>query len=233
MDRAELDRLIARHGPDGVVRTLGRYVSEHRRHRIEAVLDGRMQGVQVALESPSDPHNAAAVVRTAEALGALEVHVIGAPPGALHARSTTQGAYHWVTTRHHATLESFLREVRARGVLLAGADMDGPSTLGELPVDRPLCLLLGNEQRGLSPQARTACDVLFRIPMYGMSQSLNLSVSAAISLYDVLERRRASGQQGDLDPEARARLRARYYLRALDDRLIRGLLGAEQPQGTP
>lgn len=231
MERSELDRLITRHGPDTVVRTLEGYVSESRKERIEVVLDGRMRGVQVALEAPTDPHNAAAVVRTAEALGALEVHVIGAEPGALHARATTQGAYHWVTTRHHGALGDFLHEVRAGDLFLAGAEMDGATTLDQLPVDRPVCLLFGNEQRGLSPEARKACDVGFRIPMFGMSQSLNLSVSAAISLYDLLRRRRSLGEQTDLTPDERARLRARYYLRALDDRLIRGLLGVEHPEG--
>lgn len=228
MERSELDRLITRFGPDRVVRSLEAYVSEPRRERIEAVLDGRMRGVQVALEEPTDPHNAAAVVRTAEALGVLGVHVIGAEPGALHARSTTQGAYHWVSTRHHPDLATFLHDVRGECSIIAGADMEGPVTVDELPVDEPLLLLFGNEQRGLSDEARAACDVQFRIPMFGMSQSLNLSVSAAISLYDVTTRRRALAGKTDLTPDDRARLRARYYLRALDERLIRGLFGGQE-----
>ena len=95
--------------------------------------------------------------------------------------------------------------------------------LSRIPVDEPLCLLLGNEQRGLSAAARAACDGLFHIPMVGMSESLNLSVTAAIAMHDVLPR---IGPR-PLDPALAEHWRARYYARSLDPRLVTGLLGRE------
>lgn len=222
MQREHFERVIDRVGADAVVRALRPYLTPARMARIERVLEGRVDGVHVAMESPSDPHNAAAVVRTAEAMGVLGVHVIAAEGDALHKKATTQGAYHWVETRHHLDLDDFLSQMKGR-VVLAGAWMGAALRVEELPLDRPLCLLLGNEQRGLSAAAREACDLGFHIPMVGMSESLNLSVSAAIGLYTTLTRKRAEGRSGDLSPGASARLRAKYYLRSVDPRLVSGL----------
>lgn len=225
MDLDAAQALVAEHGAERVTAALGPYLTEARRARIEAVIDGRMGSVHVAIEAPSDPHNAAAVVRSCEALGAMDVHVIAAEARALHARAVTQGSFHWVRTHHHERLEPFVAQARARGLRLYGACMDGTEPVTRLPVDEPLCLLFGNEQRGLSPAARRACDALFHVPMVGMSESLNLSVAAAISLFEVLRRKRAAGPRGDLGPGERASLRASYYLGSVDPRLIRGLLG--------
>lgn len=227
MDLHAAEALVAEHGAERVTQALEPYLTDVRKLRIEAVLDGRMASVQVAIEAPSDPHNAAAVVRSCEALGALGVHVVAAEARALHARAQTQGSFHWVRTYHHERLEGFLAQARAQGLRLYGACMDGSLPVTRLPVDEPLCLVLGNEQRGLSAAARRACDALFHVPMVGMSESLNLSVAAAIALFEVLRRKREAGPPGDLDPAQRADLRACYYLGSVDPRLVRGLFGAQ------
>lgn len=218
--------LIDAVGPQRVVEALTPYLTDARKARIEQVLGQRMAGVSVAVEAPSNPHNAAAIVRTAEALGGLSIHVIAAEGNALHAKSTTQGAYHWVDTHHHDDFETFLAQLGGGGARLAGAWMDAPLTVDEVPCDAPICLLFGNEERGLTTAAREACDYGFRIPMFGMSESLNLSVTAAISLHDLLGRRRALVGPTDLDDATRARLLARAYLQSVDRRLAEGLLAS-------
>ena len=177
----------------------------------------------MAIEAPCDPHNAAAVVRTAEAFGLLDVHVIAVEGEALKHKKTTQGSFHWVRTHHHRDLGSFLQ---AQSGILAGALMDAPLPLCEVPCTEPICLIFGNEHRGLSNAARAASDLGFRIPMYGMTESLNLSVSAAVALYDVLSRRRAALGQTDMTARQRAELRARYYVDSVDKRLASGIVGA-------
>ena len=119
------------------------------------------------------------------------------------------------------------------GLRLHGAAMDGSVPVTRLGVDEPLCLLLGNEQRGLSKAARGACSTLFHVPMVGMSESLNLSVTAAISLFEVLRRKRESGSLGDLDQAGRARLRACYYAVGVDDRLVHALFGSSAVEASP
>lgn len=231
MDLHAAKALVGEHGASRVIEALAPFLTEARRARIETVVAGRMGSVHVAVEAPSDPHNAAAVVRSCEALGALGVHVIAAEGRALHAKATTQGSFHWVQTHHHGDLRGFVAQARRRSMKLYGAAMDGPLPVTRLPIDEPLCLVLGNEQRGLSPQAREACDLLFHVPMVGMSESLNLSVCAAISLFEVMRRKRAQqGKDGDLDHAQRATLRACYYAGSVDARLLQGLFGARDAE---
>ncbi len=225
MDFRELDAIIDRLGASALVEALDPFLTEARRARIEQVLAGRLESVRVAVEHPEDPHNAAAVVRSAEALGAMHVHVVDAPSGSLNAPSTTQGAYCWVHTHHHATLAALLAIARGQGLAIAGAMMQGSITMHELPSDRPLMLLFGNEGVGLSAEAQAACDYRFRIPMVGMSESMNLSVSAALALYQVTRARRDYLRaDGDLAGERLLYERARYYARSVDRRLLSALL---------
>jgi tRNA (guanosine-2'-O-)-methyltransferase len=227
MTRDAFERLAQHYGAATMVERLRPFVSERRQARIEAVLSARLRSVEVAIENPYDPHNAAAVVRSAEALGVWAVHVIAASTGILRAEGTTTGTHNWIETRHHAGTEDFLAEFsqRADGMLLAGACVDATHMLDELPIDAPICLLFGNEHAGLSAAAQTACALRFRIPIYGFAESYNLSVAAALSLYSQTTRRRGdlggSGRLGDLDDETAALERARWYLRSIDERHAR------------
>ena len=224
MDFRELDAKIDRVGSARAVAALAPWLTEERRDKIELLLRGRLDSVRVAVERPEDPYNAAAIVRTAEALGALHVHVVTEHETALHARKTTQGSFNWLHTHHHAQLSELLKTLRGQGVRLCGALMAGSHTLEELPVDAPLCVLFGNEKTGLSAEALAACELTFRIPMYGMSESLNLSVSASLALYSLTNRRRSFlGSDGDLTGERLMRERARYYARCVDDRTLAAL----------
>lgn len=225
MDAPAFLGALVRLGPAEVTARLAPHLTAARRARIDAVLQARVASLQVALEDPHDPGNAAAVVRTAEALGAGGVHVIGQPSASLRSRRITRGTYYWADTRSHADWDGLLAALPP-GMRLAGACVDGAEDLGDVPVDRPLCLVFGNEQAGLSPRARAACDLRFRIPLAGMAESLNLSVAAGIALYALLARRRAAlGAAGDLSADQLADLRARWYAKAVDPRLARAALG--------
>ena len=225
MDLHVCEAIVAEYGAEHVIGRLGSYLTEARRALIERVLDRRFASVEVAVENPTDPHNAAAIVRTCEALGALGMHVISAVDRALQAPKTTTGSYRWVQTHHHDHLDGFLAHVRGRGLKVAGAAMDGSIPVTRLPVDEPLVMLLGNEQRGLSAAARQACDYTFHVPMVGMSESLNLSVTAAIALYEVLGRKRGPDVRGDLQGEQRLDLRAAYYAMSVDRRMLSAMFG--------
>lgn len=227
MLRTEFERLAAHYGAATMIEALRPYVSEPRRERIEAVLRGRLRGLEVAIENPYDPHNAAAVVRSAEALGAWAVHVVAASAKILRAPGTTMGTHHWIDTCHYRELDEFLQARKDAGMLLAGACVDATHMLDELPIDRPTCLLFGNEHAGLSAAAQAACEVRFRIPIYGFAESYNMSVAAALSLYATSSRMRAQlGASGDLDEVGRELERARCYYRSVDERHARALFPA-------
>lgn len=222
--RNAFEVLAAHYGAASMIETLRPYLTEQRRERIEVVLRGRLRGLEVAIERPYDPHNAAAVVRSAEALGAWAVHVIEASERILRAPGTTTGAHNWIDTRHHRSFAEFLQGRREAGMLVAGACVNATHMLDDLPLDRPICLLFGNEHAGLSAAAQAACEVRFRIPIYGFAESYNLSVAAALSLYATSSRIRARiGADGDLDEAGRELERARYYFASVDERHAQAL----------
>lgn len=228
---AALAEALARRGAEWVAARLQPYVTAERRARIDAVLAARVASLQVAIEDPQDPHNIAAIVRTAEALGAGVVHAIGAPAWDVYSPRVTRGAVRWADVRVHPTWGAFTTALGA-GVRLAAACVvpgDGVLPLDRLPVDRPVCLVFGSEGPGLSVQALETCELRFTIPMYGMMESLNVSVAAAIALHSALARRRALlGGAGDLEPGRRVALRAEWYAKSLDGRLVRALLAGEE-----
>ncbi len=164
-----------------------------------------------------DPHNTAAVLRTAEGLGLARAHVVPHDASdAIAHRRVTQDAHKWLDIDSHPSGAQAAQELRARGYeVWAGHLAPGARLYTEVPADRPLALLFGNEHEGPSPETLRACTGAFRIPMAGFTQSFNVSVAAAIALAQVTgARRRHLGQAGDLPEEERVHLRDRFTLLA-------------------
>ena len=217
--------LIEKYNADHIIQSLTPYVSTRRQQRINEVIQDRLDSVQLAIESPSDINNALAAVRSSEAFGISKIHIICPEGDAKGIRPITQGAFYWIDIIYYESFDEFLKMTRTQYFNLAGATIDAQQSLSEISITKPLCLLIGNEQRGLSKSAQGACDMRYRIPMYGMSESLNLSVSAAISLYDTTSRKRQLiKQNGDLESAQKKILQAEYYLNSVNSRLINALI---------
>lgn len=230
IDSDAFAEVLRERGATWVASRLAPYVTAERQARIEAVLDARVASLQIAIEDPRDPHNVAAIVRTSEALGAGAVHAIGVRTHAVRSRRVTRGAFYWSEIRQHAGWAEFVAAVGPVRLAAACIAPRGDAVpLDAVPVDRPLCLVFGNEQSGLTADACAACDLRFWIPMFGMSESLNVSVSAAIAVHALLARRRAIlGAPGDMEPAHRALLRARWYAKSIDERLLWALLSQKE-----
>jgi len=187
-------------------------VTESRMAKIEQVIEGRLSGIACVCENFEKAHNAAAILRTCEALGILNVYIIEEDFPFSPAKGVTQGAEKWLFLHRYRRAERALSAIRERGYrVYAAVPGEGSVTVDELPANEPLALVFGNEATGVSEKTRAMCDGAFSIPMWGFSQSLNVSVAAAISLYTCAQaRRRVLGRKGDLSEEERAALRARY-----------------------
>jgi len=189
--------------------------------RAEQVLAARTRRVALVLEGTQDPHNVHAVLRTAEALGVQDVHVVAPRRQAAHvARGVTQGAHRWLTIRRHESMGAAARVLRAEGRSIWAACPGGDAVpLAELSrVEGRLAVLVGNETDGLSDEALAAADGRFRIDLVGFTGSLNLSVAAAITLWELRREDLAAGRPGDLRPEEVAELRADWYRQLLGRR---------------
>ena len=190
-----------------------------RRFRLEEAIRHRSRSLMPVLHGVHDPHNQAAVMRSCEALGLQEFHFIQSTAGSsLHASPRiTQNAHRWIDVIEHTDFASTERDLRHRGLALYAAAFDESAVpLPEMDFTRPLALLFGNESRGLPEEIIEACDGTFVIPLYGLSQSLNISVAAAVTLTWAVEaRRRVWGNPGDLTTEEQMQLRRRFYETAL------------------
>ncbi|MCH9630858.1 MAG: tRNA (guanosine(18)-2'-O)-methyltransferase [Chlamydiia bacterium] len=213
--------------PKEILATISDYVTENKKAKIDQILSTRLSSIHIAMESPSNIHNALATVRSAEAFSIYNMHVI-APENEdrkRRGRKTTQGAYRWVNVQHHKTRSSYAKTMKEKEMLLVGADVKGELLLEDVPVDKPLCLIFGNEERGLSDEMLSYCDLTYKIPMYGMIESFNVSVSAAISLYELTRKKRALiNCYNDLTEEELLLEKTWYYIRACGLDLTRKLL---------
>jgi tRNA (guanosine-2'-O-)-methyltransferase len=195
-----------------VIAALEPHVSDERREKIERVVASRLGGRVVVLEHLHDPHNGGAALRSCEANGVREVHVVGASFG--FSERVTQGCDKWLDIARDENIQRCAADLKARGFRLYAAVPGAATPLEELDAVAPAAFLVGNERDGLTPAARAACDVEFAIPMHGFSQSVNLSVATALCVYTHAQRRRrALGAVGDLNDTERLMLLADYYRR--------------------
>ena len=188
-------------------------LTDARKARIESVVNARLSTVTCVLDSLWDPHNTAAILRTAEGLGLLRVHIVPNQDGDVGAhRRITQDADKWMELHVHQTGAAAATALRRQGFDVWAGHLDDDATLlDQLPTDRPIALLFGHEHEGPSAETRAACSGTFRIPMAGFIQSFNVSVAAAMALAQVAgARRRNLGRAGDLGEAERAALRSRY-----------------------
>ena len=181
------------------------------KEKLQEILNARLGSIVPVCVNLENPHNASAILRTCEALGILEVFVIEEDFPFHPSPKVTQGAERWIRVRRFRRAEPAFQELKARGFRIFAATPQGNSVLEELPVDAPLALVFGNENEGLGPEILAQCDGTFRIPMFGFTESLNVSVAAGIALYFVSSaRRRFLGKPGDLSPSAQTALLAAY-----------------------
>lgn len=208
-----------------IVAALTDFVTEHRRARIESVIKGRTRRVVTVFERLDDPHNMAAVLRSADAFGAHEVHVIADDERFVTSARVAKGAERWLdVTRHDSTAEC-VAALRARGYKILVAAMDGEHTPKDLAPLGKIALVFGNEHRGVSDEMRALADGSYRVPMRGFVESLNVSVAAAITLFAA-----TSEFAGDLDDESRMELRARFYMLSVErsDEMVAALFPSQK-----
>lgn len=208
--QAARDLELATSAPLDVIEILGERLSPQRRARIDSVVASRTRTLSVAVEGVHDPHNTAAIIRTADAHGIQDVHIVEGGVRFRSSRKVTQGAHKWVDVSVWRTADEFVAAARGAGRTILVADMDGAAEVGDLEIDRPTVLVFGNEAEGITDHMRGLADGAFRVPMYGFVESFNVSVAAAIAV-STLRR----GGQGDLAPSEATVLRARFYLRAV------------------
>ena len=190
-DAPELDRLSGQQRHQGVIAGFkgGNITTEA---RLDAILDA-IEGppLILVLDGVQDPHNLGACLRTADAAG---VHLVivckdrsaGITPVVRRAAS---GAAETLAIVRATNLARVLRQLKKRGIWLAGTSDRGSDNLYESDLTGPLALVVGSEGQGLRRLTRELCDYLVSIPMSGQVESLNVSVATGVCLYEINRQR--------------------------------------------
>lgn len=159
-------------------------------------MDRRQPDLTVVLENVFDPHNIAAVLRTCDAVGIMEVYAITdrIPNRKAWGFRSSRSASKWVVLHHFEDRQQCLEVVRRKYMRLLGAGIgEGSTSLYDLCFTNSTAMAFGNEKYGLSPEMMKECDGFFEIPQMGMIHSLNISVACAVTLYEAMRQRLAVG----------------------------------------
>ena len=213
------------HPARDIVEILSPMVTDDRLARFVGVLSRRTGSFITVLDGLSDPHNGAAVLRSCDAFGCHEVQTVrGRFPFAFSSH-VSRGTERWLLHRAFEDAESCCDALAARGFGVYVAAMEGtlrPEDLAQVP---KAAIVVGNEHRGVSDVFRQRAAGIYRIPMVGFVESLNVSVASAITLYTATQ-----GRHGDLSAADREEALAHFLLAQVrdSDRIVRETLALRE-----
>jgi tRNA (guanosine-2'-O-)-methyltransferase len=201
-----------------VLNHLSQFVSDHKKQFIDKVLDFRTRHITVVLEDIYQSQNASAVIRTCECMGLQDVHIIEQKSKYEINRRVLKGADKWMTLYQYRekniqNTKSCFDALRETGYKILGTDPSGEGiSIHEIDVtENKVALVFGNELRGISAFAQRHCDQQIKIPMYGFTESLNVSVSVAICLSAFLTKLHASRQNLFLTEQEKQVLKLSWF----------------------
>lgn len=178
------------HDPDDAWELLSPRFTEKRRDRMIKVAQNRTNHVRLALQDIHDPHNISACFRTAEALGVHKIDIINLYQKFTKPSTVARGSEKWLKVNRWTSIDDYVAAIREDNYLLAAGFPSSQETtpLEQIPITQPVVVLFGNEHQGVNKEWKKHIDIRFTIPMYGMVESFNISVSAALSLYALTQK---------------------------------------------
>ncbi len=192
--------------------------TEERLNKLKGVAARRQAGLTVLIEDVFDPHNLGAIARSCDAFGIQELNVIFEThpefdPKEVGKNSST-ATNKWLNFRVHRGSEQALRALKSEGWHIVAAALEpNAESIFDADLSQPqLALMFGNEKAGLSAKALGLADRIVKIPMRGIAQSLNVSVSAALLIYEATRQRRKQGLDAYAADAAARRQTLDYFL---------------------
>ena len=170
-------------------------MTEARKKRFLKVLHGRQPGLTVVMEDIHDPHNASAMLRSADAVGVAEVQLVYTIEKFPRlGKKSSASASKWLKTVRFKSIDECYASLREDGFRIFATHLGKTSvSLYDLDLTGRVAFVFGNEHRGVSDEASAGADENFQIPMKGMIQSLNVSVACAVTLFEALRQRTIKG----------------------------------------
>lgn len=193
--------------------------SENKRNLFDRLVQNRTRHIAVALEDVFQSHNASAVLRSCDCFGVQDVHVVENRNHYAPNSEVSMGSDKWVDYyKYPSTLECY-NQLRKKGYkIIATLPHENDTMITDLDVSQPIALVFGTELTGLSAEAIDNADGYVKIPMYGFTESFNISVCAALSLFYLTEKMRADSTiDWRLTPEEQTTLKLYWSTQVIHD----------------
>ena len=206
--------------------------SDNKRALFDRLAPLRTRHISVVLEDIYQSHNASAVLRSCDCFGVQDVHVVETRNPFNPAGDVAVGSSKWVDWYKHGSIQEAYRYLHERGYrIVATLPHENDTMITDLDLSRPVALVFGTELTGLTQEAIDGADAYVKVPMYGFTESFNISVCAALSLFSLTERmRRDTSLQWQLTDDALLDLKLHWAMQAVRDgeKVIKNLMEGMQ-----
>lgn len=186
------------------------FVSDERRELFNDLVEKRTRYATVVLEDIFQPHNASAVLRSCDCFGIQDVHIIENRNSWEFNRDVEQGSSKWLSINRYGEKDQNSKEcidsLKSKGYKIVATTPHTDMTISELPLDEPIALVLGTEFTGVSPEVMEAADYKVKIPMYGFTESFNISVAAAVCMNVIRQRLDSENQNYKITDDERTQI---------------------------
>ncbi len=199
-----------------IIEKLSGVINDERMVRLEDVLDQRTRYLTVVLDDIYLPQNASAVIRTSECIGIQDIHIIEDRNKHKTNRDVVKGSSKWIDLhRHESARIACLENLKQQNYKIVAMTLSEDSVpLEDLPINEKLALCFGCEDTGLHKETENNSDYKVQIPITGFTQSYNVSVSAGISLYYLMNKIKNANKNWQLSKEEKEKLLIKWLSRS-------------------
>lgn len=198
-----------------LINYLSQFVSDSRRKKFDSVLEYRTRHITIALEDIYQPHNASAVLRSCDIFGIQNIHIIENKNAYTINKDIAMGSPKWLNLQKYRKEENnsltCIKKLKEQGYrIVATTPHENDCLLKDLKIDQPLALFFGTELTGISDTVREHADEFVRIPMFGFTESFNISVSAALCLHTLTAKLHSTSINWHLNEDEKNELLLRW-----------------------
>lgn len=195
-------------------------ITPNKQEMFDRIAADRSKYLTVVLENVFQEHNASAVLRSCDCFGIQELHVIEKDNQYKVQRDIALGAGRWVDLYNYDqgnhVSEDCIRKLKSRGYKIVATSPHTEQSIHDLKLDQPMAFVFGTERRGISQEVAALADEMVKIPMYGFTESFNISVSVALVLHTIRARLEASELNWKLNENEQIDLKIKWCKKILN-----------------
>lgn len=193
-----MEQALTKQQRQALIDYLSSFLSESRRGKMNEVLNFRTRYITVVLEDIYQPHNASAVLRSCDIFGIQDIHIVENTNAYTVNKDVAMGSPKWLNLHKYRKAENnslvCINVLKEKGYkIVATSPGVNDCNIDDFPIDQPIALFFGTELTGISDTVKANADAFVKIPMYGFTESFNISVSAALCLNSLTKKLHNSG----------------------------------------